>query len=44
MFVFHDTRSLSFETKVKGDGWEDMLISVLVLWVHRVVDERRLYH
>jgi hypothetical protein len=39
--------SIFFDAKLvarKEDGWEDMLNSVLVLWVQKVVEERRLYH
>lgn len=42
-----DPSSTFFDAKVvarRGEGWENMLRSVLVLWVQKVVDERRLYH
>lgn len=38
--------SIFFDAKVvarQEEGWEGMLKAVLVLWMQKVVDERRLY-
>lgn len=38
---------IPFDAKVvahKEEGWEGMLKSVLILWVQKIVEERRLYH
>lgn len=36
-----------FDSKVvakKDNGWEDMLENVLLSWIDKVVDERRVHH
>ncbi|KAF9444316.1 hypothetical protein P691DRAFT_807536 [Macrolepiota fuliginosa MF-IS2] len=38
-FVFFDSKVVAR----KEGGWQDMLKTVLVLWIQKVVDERRLY-
>ncbi|KXN80893.1 hypothetical protein AN958_06930 [Leucoagaricus sp. SymC.cos] len=38
-FVFFDAKVIAR----KEEGWEEMLKTVLLLWVQKVVDERRLY-